>query len=121
MAEVDGNTVNQPLVRRVLDRYVVDEALAEQGRVLRDQRPAPSHEVLARQLYTAVCMRIGVDVVRAFAAGRAWEPSLQLHMGACRDRAAAVALGHRLPRAGPELSGESAHAPLGELRAARRL
>jgi transaldolase len=96
IAEVDGNTVNQPLVRRVLDRYVADEALAEHGRTLKSRYPALSDEAVARQLYTAVCVRIANDIVGAFAAGRAWEPSLQLHMGACRDRAAAMALGHVL-------------------------
>jgi transaldolase len=96
IAEVDGNTVNQPLVRRVLARYVGDEALARHGRTLRSERRGLSDEALAWQLYTAVCIRIGNDVVGAFAAGRAWEPSLQLHMSACRDRAAAVALGHAL-------------------------
>jgi transaldolase len=93
---VDGNTVNQPLVRRVLDRYLADAALAEHGRRLRTEPRARSDETVARHLYTAVCARIGNDVVGAFGAGRAWEPSLQLHMAACRDHAAAVALGHVL-------------------------
>jgi transaldolase len=94
--EVDGNTVNQPLVRRVLDRYLADDALVEHGRRLRTEPRARSEETVAHHLYAAVCARIGNDVVGAFAAGRAWEPSLQLHMGACRDHAAAVALGHVL-------------------------
>jgi transaldolase len=91
IAEVGGNTVNQPLVRRVLDRYLAEGTLAApaQGSALRG-------EALAWQLYTALCARIGRDVLGAFAAGRAWESSLQLHMHACADRAAALALGRAL-------------------------
>jgi transaldolase len=97
VSEVDGNTVNQPLVRRVLDRYLAEGRLAACARELRGRRPGVSDEALVPALYTTVCGWIGNDVVGAFAAGRAWEVSLQLHMGAAMsDPEAAKGLGRAL-------------------------
>jgi transaldolase len=96
VAEVDGNTVNQPLVRRVLDRYMAGDRLVAFAREL-GQRP----RALVPWLYTLICGWIGQDMVGAFAAGRAWEVSLQLHMGAVSDPEAAKALGRALRRMVP--------------------
>jgi transaldolase len=75
LAEVDGNTVNQPLVRGVLDRYLTREAgqLSTARHALQDVDVTP-------YLYTVVCGWIGNDAVARFGAGRPWEVSLQLHM-----------------------------------------
>jgi transaldolase len=95
-AEVDGNTVNQPLVRRVLDRYLDDGRFVACARELRQRRPGGAAEMLAPALYTTVCGWIGNDAVSAFGAGHAWEVSLQLHMGAMTDPEAATRLGRAL-------------------------
>jgi len=47
-------------------------------------------------MYTMVSGWIGNDLVSAFAAGRAWEVSLQLHMGAVSDPETAKSLGRAL-------------------------
>ncbi len=96
VAEVDGNTVNQPLVRRVLDRYLAGDRLRACARELRRHRPAVPREALVPYLYTLICGWIGHDIVGAFAAGRPWEVSLQLHMGAVSDPKAAKVLGRAL-------------------------
>jgi transaldolase len=96
VAEVDGNTVNQPLVRRVLDRYLAGERLRACARELRRNRPEVPREALVPYLYTLICGWIGRDFVGAFAAGRPWEVSLQLHMGAVSDPTTAKVLGRAL-------------------------
>jgi transaldolase len=92
-SEVDGNTANQPLVRKVIERYLdagrpgrwAEEIAAQLGET-------PSPRILPL-LYAIVCGRIGNDMARAFASGRPWEVSLQLHMGLCQDRERAVWIG----------------------------
>jgi transaldolase len=96
VAEVDGNTVNQPLVRRVLDRYLAGDGLRACARALQRQRPELPREALVPYLYTLICGWIGRDIVGAFAAGRPWEVSLQLHMGAVSDPKTAKVLGRSL-------------------------
>ncbi|HEV8675707.1 MAG TPA: transaldolase family protein [Methylomirabilota bacterium] len=101
LAEVDGNTVNQPLVRHVLDRYLAGGRLAACARELRGHRPELDGDALRPYLYTMVCGWIGSDVVSAFAAGRPWEVSLQLHMGATSDPGLAKVLARSLRRMVP--------------------
>jgi len=96
VAEVDGNTVNQPLVRRVLDRYLAGDRLVAFARELRQPPRA-----LVPWLYTLICVWIGQDMVAAFAAGRPWEVSLQLHMGAVSHPGTAKTLGRALRRMVP--------------------
>ena len=96
LAEVDGNTVNQPLARQVLDRYLAGDRLAACAQELRRHRPDASGTALLPHVYTMVSGWIGNDLVNAFAAGRAWEVSLQVHMGAVSDPETAKALGRAL-------------------------
>ena len=96
LAEVDGNTVNQPLARRVLDRYLAGDRLLACAQRLRRHRPDVADTALLPYLYTAVLGWIGTDVVHAFAVGRPWEVSLQLPMGALSDPESAKALGRTL-------------------------
>jgi transaldolase len=96
VAEVDGNTVNQPLARQVLERYLTGDRLPACAQELRRHRSADSGAAFLPYLYTMVSGWIGNDVVNAFAAGRAWEVSLQLHMGAMSDPKTAKALGRAL-------------------------
>jgi hypothetical protein len=64
LTEIVGNTVNQPLVRRVLTRYASGDALARCTDTLRGRRPGLTDAELAASLYTAVCGLIGGDVAR---------------------------------------------------------
>ena len=96
LAEVDGNTVNQPLARKVLDRYLAGGRLETCAQELRRHRQDTPPADLLPQLYTMVSGWIGNDLASAFAAGRAWEVSLQLHMGAVSDPETAKSLGRAL-------------------------
>jgi transaldolase len=80
--EVGGNTVNQPLVHKVIGRYLADHELERWVRQLRgEKRLRFSNTELATVLYAVICGRIGNDILRGFAGGRPWEISPQLHMG----------------------------------------
>jgi len=96
LAEVDGNTVNQPLAHRVLDRYLTGDRIVTCARELRRHRPEMSSRALLPYLYTMLLGWIGNDIANVFAAGRPWEVSLQLHMGALSDPETARALGRAL-------------------------
>lgn len=96
IAEVDGNTVNQPLARQVLDRYLAGDRLAACAQKFRRHRPGAAGTALLPHIYTVVSAWIGNDLVSGFAAGRAWEVSLQLHMGAVSAPETAKALGRAL-------------------------
>ena len=96
LGEIDGNTVNQPLARRVLKHYLADDQLATCAEDLRRHRQGASNAAVLPYLYTMVSGWIGNDLVNAFAAGRPWEVSLQLHMGAVSDPDTAKALGRAL-------------------------
>lgn len=97
LSEIDGNTVNQPLVRRVLPGYASGRAVRACADTLRGRQSGLADVELAACLYTAVCGWIGGDVVRRVGGDRRWDVSLQLHMGVV-DTAPALAtrLGHCL-------------------------
>lgn len=79
LAEVDGNTVNQPLVRKVLERILDEHAVVRAAAdALRDS--ALSTDEQLPWIYAVVCARIGGAMRMAFAVDRPWETSLQLHM-----------------------------------------
>ena len=99
--EVDGNTANQPLVRKVIARYVDGDDPAVWARQLRSLRPDLRPEQLTPLLYAIVCGRIGNDAARGFGAGRAWEVSLQLHMRLGEDAETAKRVGRYLRRMVP--------------------
>jgi transaldolase len=96
LAEVDGNTVNQPLARKVLDRYLAGDRLETWAQELRRHRQDTPPAALLPHLYTMVSGWIGNDFASALAAGRAWEVSLQLHMGVVSDPETAKSLGRAL-------------------------
>ena len=78
--EVDGNTANQPLVKKVIDTYLDEGDLPAWVEELRSYRKGLPLQDLFPLLYAIVCGRIGNDFSRFFASGRTWEVSLQLHM-----------------------------------------
>lgn len=80
LEEVDGNTINQPLLSKVLPRLIEDEDPVERAALLLREAGADPREQMP-SIYAVLCARAANAMTRAFAAGRAWEPSLQLHMG----------------------------------------
>jgi len=96
--EVDGNTINQPLMRKVLDRHV--DAALEGARALLAEVPGSGGQDAVVAAYTLACMRAGEAIVGRFAAGRPWEGSLQLHMALSSDRRGQLAWGRAMARAG---------------------
>ena len=99
--EVDGSTANQPLVRKVIERYLQSNDVTAWVRQLRAQDLGLTNDALIPLLYAIVCGRIGSDVVQAFAAGRPWEVSLQLHMQLGYDAEAAKRVGRMIRRMVP--------------------
>lgn len=101
-AEVDGNTANQPLVHKVVDR-VLDRGEPQQWfDALREARGDLPFQKLAPWLYAVVCGHVGGDIVAAFAAGRPWEVSLQLHMDLGHHPDAARDVGRAVRRMVPQ-------------------
>jgi transaldolase len=98
---VDGNTANQPLVRKVIERYLDRGKAATWAQTLKARRAGLSPKQLLPFLYAIVCGQIGNDIALAFASGRSWEVSLQLHMGLVGDPAAAKQIGRCLRRMAP--------------------
>jgi transaldolase len=80
LTEIDGNTVNQPLVRRVLTCYTSGGAVSACAAKLLDRQPGITATELAAYLYTTVCGWIGGDAARRVGGERCWDVSLQLHM-----------------------------------------
>ena len=85
LQEIDGNTANQPLVHKVLDRYLEETNLKSWAEALGRLSKNLSDSKLHAILYAMVCGRIGNDFVGTFADGRSWEISLQLHMALVDD------------------------------------
>ena len=99
--EVDGSTANQPLVHKVIKRYLEGDEPKTWLRRLRQLQPSLTPTQRNILIYAIVCGRIGNDVARAFGAGRAWEVSLQLHMQLGGDAEAAKRIGRYLRRMVP--------------------
>lgn len=99
--EVDGATANQPLIRKVIERYLADGDVAGWARELRAADGSLSDDDLVILIYAIVCGRAGTDVVRRFAAGRRFDVSLQLHMQLGSDAESAKRVGRVLRRMVP--------------------
>jgi transaldolase len=97
IAEVDGNTVNQPLVAVVVDRYLATPDFQRCAAVLREQAGLTPGD-LPVLLYTILCGQIGHDIVHELSADRSWKVSLQLHMGLCGNPQSAKTAARRLRR-----------------------
>lgn len=99
--EVDGNTANQPLVRRVLERYLDAGDVPEWALLARAHGAESEGRRLQPVLYAVVCARIGNDMTRAFALDRPWQGSLQLHMALGHEPRAARRVARLLHRMAP--------------------
>lgn len=60
--EVDGNTANQPLVRKVVERYLEAGEPRAWAQELGADRPNASRARLLPLLYAIVCGRVGNDI-----------------------------------------------------------
>jgi transaldolase len=94
--EIDGNTANQPLVRKAIERGLDEAALRRWDHALRAAAPSLSWAQRAPWLYALLCARLGTEIVDAFGVGRPWEISLQLHMDLLHDPHSAVRVGQCL-------------------------
>ena len=106
--ELDGNTANQPLVRRVVDEYAEAEVLRGWDESLRSAAAygpqgtgRGARAELLPWLYGLVCARIGNEFARSFGAGHRWDGSVQIHMALTRDPRAAVRIGELIADAVP--------------------
>jgi len=111
LQEIDGNTANQPLVHKVLARYIAESDLKSRGEALRRLLPNLSKSKLHAILYAMICGRIGNDFVRMFAGGRSWEISLQLHMCLVDDFEDAKEVGRHLRKMVPSALVKVAFTP----------
>lgn len=100
VSEIDGNTINQPLVHKVLAREL-DGPLAVWLRRAR-ARLSLGDDEFAPLAYAAANVRLGHAIVRRFARGRSWDASLQLHMDVAADTRRALELGGWMRRALPQ-------------------
>ena len=80
--EIDGNTTNQPLIDRVLNRYI--DAESEDGLVswvksIQRDQPDLTVEDATILVYSIINGRLGLEVTDYYRANRIWEISLELH------------------------------------------
>jgi transaldolase len=99
--EVDGATANQPLIRKVIERYIAAGDVRGWARELRAADSSLSDDDIVVLLYAILCGRAGTDAVRRFGAGRRFDVSLQLHMNLGTDGEAAKRVGRVLRRMVP--------------------
>lgn len=99
--EVDGSTANQPLVRKVFDRYLEKCDVTAWAHALRAADPALDASGLLAYVYARLCLNTAQDVVAEFAAGRPWAASVQLHMGLTRTPDLGVRIGHAIRAVAP--------------------
>jgi transaldolase len=99
--EIDGNTINQPLLAKVLPAALEDTEPEKWVKALRGHDPELSDVRLMAALYAIVCARVANGIVRGLSASRTWEVSLQLHMGLTHDPDGARKLGALLRRMVP--------------------
>jgi transaldolase len=100
-AEVDGATANQPLVRKVVEGYLVCGDVPGWVRELRDADSSLSDDDLVVLIYAIICGHAGSDISNRFASGRSLDISLQLHMSLGSDAESAKRVGRLLRRMVP--------------------
>ncbi len=80
-SDVDGNTINQPLVHKVIRKYLDqwDPQTCSDRFGFSVNKPVTLERTAL--CYAILCAKIGNDFDHRFAGRRSWEVSLQLHMG----------------------------------------
>ncbi len=103
-AEVDGNTTNQPLVIKVLDRFLGGDHtnnMLAWVETLQKEKPNLSIEEACMLVYSIINGRLGLEVIEDYAAGRPWQISLELHTGLAPYSIASKSIGWCLSQAVP--------------------
>ncbi len=102
--EIDGNTTNQPLIEKVLNRLLsADETdgVIAWARRLREADPDLSLEETTVLVYSILNGRLAWEVIDRFGAGRTWHISLELHTALAPDPVASRRVARCLSRAVP--------------------
>jgi len=102
--EIDGNTTNQPLINRVLNRYIdtgTEDGLTAWVNAIRKNQPDLSLEDATILLYSIINGRLGLEVLDYYSAGRAWQISLELHTRLAPDLEKSKQIGRYLNAAVP--------------------
>jgi len=102
--EVDGNTTNQPLVVKVLDRFLHQDSADNSAawiKRLQTDKPKLTIEEATVLIYSIINGRLGLDVVDYYSAGRVWQISLELHTALAREPLASRHVGRWLSQAVP--------------------
>ncbi len=80
--EIDGNTTNQVLVARVLDRYLgegEDADIVDWVKVMQSAAPDLSLSEAIALIYTVINGQLGRNLKTYYGTGKDWEISLELH------------------------------------------
>ncbi|MCZ6595951.1 MAG: transaldolase [Bacteroidetes bacterium] len=80
--EIDGNTTNQVLVARVLDRYLgegEDADIVDWVKVMQTAAPGLSLSEAIALIYTIINGQLGRNLKTYYGTGKDWEISLELH------------------------------------------
>ena len=93
---VDGSTINQPLLAKVLGAALDGADPGAWLRALLRHRPGLGEDEALPLLFTVVLARAGGDMVTRFGGQRSWEVSLQLHMRGLGDRELSMQWGRYL-------------------------
>lgn len=102
--EIDGITTNQPLIDRVLNRYIdtdSEDSLMAWVKAIKRHQPDLSIEDAAILLYSIINGRLGLEVLDFYSAGRTWEISLELHTRLAPDLEKSKRIGRYLNAAVP--------------------
>ncbi|HMW01365.1 MAG TPA: transaldolase family protein [Acidobacteriota bacterium] len=102
--DVDGNTTNQPLVVKVLNRFFEgdpDDTLVAWIEQLQQLKPELTLEQATILIYSIINGRLGCEVQDFYSAGRTWEISLELHTSLAPTPEASKQIGWCLNRAVP--------------------
>ena len=102
--EVDGNTTNQPLIVKVLDRFLggdeTDNTVAW-IKALQKEKPDLTIGEATVLIYSIINGRLGLEVLDGYAAGRTWQISLELHTSLAPDPLASKRISWCLNQAVP--------------------
>lgn len=112
--EVDGNTTNQPLVVKVLDRFLGKdgtESIADWIQLLQKEKPHLTIQEATMLIYSIINGRLGLEVVDYYAAGRIWQISLELHTSLASYPVASKRIGWCLNQAVPNAFVKVAFTP----------
>lgn len=99
--EIDGNTTNQVLVARVLDRYLgegEDADIVDWVKVMQSAAPDLSLSEAIALIYTVINGQLGRNLKTYYGTGKDWEISLELHTNLASNIEDSKRIGRHLVR-----------------------